>query len=72
MGYIEKGKLHIKDSDVSKIYLPEAEIVLDDSGEKYRKIDRKLNPKVFQSLVIDLCPEQRVCISQIYKMKHQK
>lgn len=52
LGYIEKGKLHIKDSEVSKIYLPEAAVVLDDSGEKYRKVDGKLNPDVFQSLVI--------------------
>ena len=49
---IEKGKLHIKDSEVSKIYLPEAAVVLDDSGEKHRKVDGKLNPDVFQSLVI--------------------
>ena len=47
LGYIEKGKLHIKDSEVSKIYLPEAAVVLDDSGEKYRKVDGKLNPDVF-------------------------
>lgn len=59
LGYIEKGNLHIKDSEVSKIYLPEATVVLDDSGEKYRKVDRKLNPDVFQSLVIDLCPGHR-------------
>ena len=50
LGYIEKGKL--QDSEVSKSYLPEAAVVLDDSGEKYRKVDGKLNPDVFQSLVI--------------------
>ena len=47
--------IKIKDTikiDSSKIYLPEAAVVLDDSGEKYRKVDGKLNPDVFQSLVI--------------------
>lgn len=67
LGYIEKGKLHIKDSEVSKIYLPEAAVVLDDSGEKYRKVDGKLNPDVFQSLVIDLCPEQKRFQKQIIR-----
>ena len=33
-------------------YIEKAAVVLDDSGEKYRKVDGKLNPDVFQSLVI--------------------
>ena len=56
LGYIEKGKLHIKDSEVSKIYLPEAAVVLDDSGRclpfffgmKTRRSGFGLYPLVFK------------------------